>query len=100
MGNPDTFYKKALQDFAYCLTYMGDKKLAKELSEEKSISKLEQYILQKKEQIEEREFFFEAGRTFEHVVNEAYETGNDAMNASIGGLYEFECLIGLRDDEE
>lgn len=100
MGCPHMFYKMALQDFAHCLTYMDDTKLAKELSTEESEEKLEQYILQKKEQIEEKEFFFEAGRTFEHVANEAYEMGNDAMNASLGGLYEFECLIGLRNDEE
>lgn len=100
MGNPRIYYKRALQCFAHCLTYMEDKKLAKELCEEESEEKLEQFILQKKEQIDEKEFFYNAGRTCQGVLDEAADEGCDPFNACCGGLVEFEYFIGLRNDDE
>lgn len=100
MGCPSRYYMRALQCFAHALVYMEDKKLAKELSEEKSEEKLEKFILERKETCDEKQFYYDAGRTSEYVLNEADEEGCDAFNACIGGLNMFDDFIGLRDDEE
>lgn len=100
MGCPSRYYKRALQYFAHALVYIEDKKLAKELSEEKSEEKLERFILEKKKACNEKEFFFDAGRTYEMVLSETDEEGCDAFNASIGGLGMFVDLIGLEDEGE
>lgn len=98
MGCPSRYYKRALQCFAHALIYMEDKKLAKELSEEKSEEKLEKFILERKETCDVRQFYYDAGRTSEYVLNEADEEGCDAFNACIGGLNIFDDFIGLKDD--
>ena len=100
MGNPSVYYKRALQCFAYCLAYEENVRLAKELDQEESDEKLEQFILEKKAKMSEKKFFFDAGRACEATLGEAYQEGCDALNASIGGLHEFKCFIGLQDDEE
>ena len=76
------------------------KKLAKELSEEKSEDKLEKFILEKKNTCNEKQFYYDAGRTVEYVLNEADEEGCDAFNACIGGLNMFDSFIGLEDDTD
>lgn len=100
MGCPSRYYKRALQCFAHALIYMEDKKLAKELFEEKSEEKLEKFILERKEICDTKQFYYNAGRTSEYVLNEADEEGCDAFNACIGGLNMFDDFIGLEDDEE
>ena len=100
MGCPSIYYKRALQCFAHALVYMEDSKLAKELSEEKSEEKLEAFILDKKKTYGEKQFYYDAGRIAECVLNEADKEGCDALNACIGGLYDFECFIGLEDDTD
>ena len=92
MGCPDIYYTKALQYFAHCLAFSEDIKLSKELAAETSRDRLESYILQKKK-IDEKQFYFDAGRTFQAVLDEATEEGTDAFNASIGGLNEFTEFI-------
>ena len=100
MGCPQIYYKRALQCFAYALVYVEDSKLAKELSEEKLEEKLEKFILDKKKIYNEKQFYYDAGRTSEYVLNEADVEGCDAFNACIGGLNMFESFIGLKDDTD
>ena len=82
------------------LVYIEDKKLAKELLEEKSEDKLEKFILEKKKTCNEKQFYYDAGRTVEYVLNEASADGCDAFNACIGGLNMFDSFIGLEDDTD
>ena len=90
MGCPRVYYMRALQCFAHALVYMEDVILAKELFEETSIEKLETFILRKKEQMEEKLFYYDAGRASQCVLEEAAEECCDGFNASIGGINEFE----------
>lgn len=100
MGCPSIYYKRALQCFAHALVYMDNNKLAKELSEEKSEERLEKFILDKKKSNNEKQFYYDAGRTVQAVLNEADKEGVDAFNACIGGLNMFEDFIGLTDDTD
>lgn len=101
MGSPSVFYKRALQNFAYCLAAEDNNfSLSKKLYKEKSEEDLESFILQKKNEIDEKLFFYDAGRTCEIVMQAAYEEGCDAWNASCGGLNEFEYFIGLISNED
>lgn len=100
MGCPSIYYKRALQCFARALVYMEDSKLAKELLEEKSEEKLEKFILEKKKTCNVKQFYYDAGRTVEYVLNEANEDDCDAFNACIGGLNMFDSFIGLEDDAD
>jgi hypothetical protein len=95
MGCPNTYYKRALQCFSHALAYDSDLKLAKDLEKETSEEILEEFILNKKNEIPEKEFYFLAGRIDEFVFNEADQDGCDAMNASCGGLNMFEDFIGI-----
>ena len=100
MGCPSIYYKRALQCFASALVYMEDSKLAKELLEEKSEEKLETFVLNKKKICNEKQFYYDVGRTSEYVLNEASKEGCDAFNACIGGLNMFDNFIGLEDDTD
>lgn len=100
MGCPQIYYKRALQCFAHALIYMEDEKQAKKLLDEKSEEKLEEFILDKKKICNEKQFYYDAGRTSEHVLNEADEEGIDAFNACIGGLNMFDDFIGLEWEED
>ena len=101
MGNPHIYYKRALQNFAHCLAAEEDKwSLAKKLYEEDSEEALEEYILKRKSEMDERLFFYDAGRTCQVIFHEAYEEGCDPMNASCGGISEFNIFIGLEPEEE
>lgn len=100
MGCPHIYYKQALQYFAHCLVFMENEKLAKEMSEEKSEEKLENFILEKKMRMEEKEFFYNAGRTSQCVLEEAEREGCDPLNAAIGGINMFEDFLGIREDLE
>ena len=97
MGCPSIYYKRVLQCFAHALVYMEDSKLAKELSEEKSEEKLEKFILEKKNTCNEKQSYYDAGRTIEYVLNESDEDGCDAFNACIGGINMFNSCIGLKE---
>ena len=97
MGCQNIYYKRALQCFSHALIYMEDSKLAKELFKENSEDKLEKFILEKKKIYNEKQFYYDAGRTSEYVLNEADEEGCDAFNACIGGLNMFDRLSGLED---
>lgn len=101
MGCPDRYYKRFLQDFAYTLVCENNKKLANEMYEETSDEKLEKFILDKKAQMNEKQFYFDAGRVCESVIWDVYNNDcNDGLNACIGGFAEFEYFLGLREDED
>ena len=100
MGYPSIYYKRALQCFAHALVHMEDSKLAKELLEEKSEERLESFILDKKKICNERQFYYDAGRTAEYMLNEADKEGCDAFNACLGGLNMFDNFIGLEADTD
>lgn len=100
MGSPSVYYKRALQDFACCLAYEEDNyKLAKELYVEDSVEKLESYILETKNKLDEKLFFYNAGLASQRILDDAEKEGCDPLNASIGGIAEFEYFIGLAEDE-
>ena len=101
MGCPDIYYKRALQNFAHCLAAEDNNwLLARQLSEEDCNVILENFILEKKDEMDEKLFFYDAGRACQVVLNEAEEEGCDAVNASCGGIVEFEYFIGIREDNE
>ena len=101
MGCPDIYYTRALQSFAHCLAYNNDdRKLAKELFNETSEKRLEDFILQQKEQMEEMQFYYHAGRASQYVLEEAEREGVDSMNASLGGIFGFECFLGIEKEDE
>ena len=100
MGCQTRYYRRALQCFAHSLICTEDSKLAKELSEEKSEDRLEKFILEKKKTFNENQFYYDAGRTSEYVLNEADKEGCDAFNACIGGLNMFDVFIGLKRSDD
>ena len=101
MGNPTIYYKRALQDFAYNLAWEDeDFYTANRLIEENSIEVLETYIAFQKDKMDENLFFYNAGHTTVNIINQAYEEGGDPLNASIGGLNEFEYFIGIREEDD
>ena len=101
MGCPDFYYKRILQSFAHCLALEdGSSSIAKRLSDEESVTILEAFIRQIKVKMNDKLFFYNAGRVSQTVFNEAYAEGIDAMNSSISGLIEFECFIGVRCNDD
>ena len=97
MGVPEWHYKRALQNLAHALAYKENSKKAKQLNEETSEEVLKQFILEKKEEISEKEFYYLAGRATQCTINEAYDEGTDAFNAAAGGIWLFEELIGIEE---
>ena len=95
MGCPHIYYIRALQMLAHALAYDTSVKLAKDLSEETDIEKLEKYILSRKAELSDKEFYYAAGCAAQCVIEEAYAEGCDPLNASIGGIATFEEFIGL-----
>jgi hypothetical protein len=100
MGCPHIYYIRALQMLAHALAYNTSVKLAKELSEEQDIEKLKEYILARKIELPVQNFYYAAGGAAQCTINEAYEEGCDALNASLGGINLFEDFIGLEDCDE
>lgn len=101
MGCPDIYYTRALQNFAHCLAVEdGNWELARKLHKEDLNAILEDFILEKKSNMDEKLFFYDAGRACQCTFDEAYEEGTDAMNASIGGVADFEYFIGIRNEED
>lgn len=94
-------YLEALQNFSYILAMEQDnRKIAEELYNEKLISKLEGYLVEKRKQFKDNEWFYYAGMAFERTLNRIYkEDSCDAINAAIGGLATFENVIGITEEE-
>lgn len=78
-GGPDRYYREALRLFAYCLNYTQDKKKAELLSQEESCNVLEKEIMRWKNKLRTKDFYYQAGRTTEHVLNNVDANGG-AMN--------------------
>lgn len=57
MGCPTIYCKKTLQYLSYYLALISNGKQKKDLANEGSEEKLEEYISNKKEQIKEKQFF-------------------------------------------
>ena len=100
MGVPEWHYKRALQNFAHGLAYNESPKKAKQLNEETSEEVLKQFILEKKAEISEKEFYYMAGRATQCTIDEAYDEGTDAFNAAAGGVWLFEEFIEIEESEE
>ncbi len=100
MGCPEKYYKKSLQKFAFTMNHYEDKLKATRLLNNDDIDLLEKEILTKKNEMTEREFYFEAGRIYELVLNEADENdGCDGLNACISGLGSFMSFVGVEDED-
>lgn len=100
MGCPDIYYKMCLQYLANSLVFKEDEELAEELFTDESEKKLEEFILNKKKEIDEKEFYFEAGRAGQFMVEIVYENdGNDILNAVTTGFSMFKDFIGLKKEE-
>lgn len=101
MGNPIKYYKKALQTFAYSLNYLSDQNKAKAMFEEQNTEIMEKDILEWKNKMTEKEFYYEAGKASENILAKASkEDGCDGFNACVGGLISFEDFIGITDEDE
>ena len=90
MGCPDVYYKKILISF---LKNLWVDISVSELSEDN----LESMVLLEKQNIAEKDFYYEAGSAAveimaESIVNDSCEGVNDC----IGGLVNFEEFIGIR----
>lgn len=100
MGNPASFYKRMLQNFAYSLAFDKSEKLAKQIYDEQDVETLENFIKEQRNNIENNMFFFNAGRASEVVVCEVEQNeGNDAFNACVGGLCEFMDFLELYEEK-
>ena len=103
MGNPDLYYKRMLQAFAHGLLVhiQDDMTLAAKWEEEKSVEKLEEFIIELKNQVDNNRFFFEAGIAAQFVISEVvYNRLNNDLNACIGGFAEFQYFLGIDEEEE
>lgn len=91
MGCPDIYYERFVREADRLITYSWDTDKVTPLKD------MEQRILGYKHN---SDFYFNCGIAAAHVLDSASEEGNgDAFNAALGGLSEFESLIG-NDDEE
>ena len=100
MGVPEIYYIRALQYFAHALAYNDSVKKAKELQAETSEDILKQFIFQKKTELSDKNFYYLAGRATQCVIDETYEEGTDAFNASACGIWLFEEVIGIEESED
>lgn len=94
MGSPRKYYREALKNMTYNLTYIEDKEKAKKLLDE-SNEILEDIILNKKKELSVQDFYFKAGESAQQTLIDADNDNCDAFNACIAGIIEFEQLIGL-----
>lgn len=56
---------------------------------------IEQFVLQKKDQIDNNKFLYAAGYAGGAMMEKAYSTCNDDLNAAFGALYDYENIIGI-----
>lgn len=92
MGCPDVYYKKILILF---LRNLGVAINILELSEDN----LESMVLLEKQNISEKDFYYEAGLAVAQIISESvFDDSCDKVNACIGGLVDFEELIGIGEE--
>ena len=89
MGCPDVYYKRILILF---LRNLGVDINVSELSEDN----LESMVLLEKQNITEKDFYYEAGLSVARTIDEiVINESCDKINACIGGLVNFEEFIGI-----
>lgn len=94
MGNPSLYYRKALQQFAHNLLIGVDVNKAAQMMNEKSIEKLEYEIKERRKNIDDADFAFNAGIVAGALVICAdRDDGCDGFNACLGGISEFEEFV-------
>ena len=94
MGNPSLYYRKALQQFAHNLLIGVDVNKAAQMTNEKSIEKLEYEIKERRKNIDDADFAFNAGIVAGALVICAdRDDGCDGFNACLGGISEFEEFV-------
>ena len=97
MGNSRIYYKKCLQYFAYALASMENRKSAEKFLNETSDEKLEQFILEKKSLMDIRQYYFEAGRATQYMIEEVDRDDTiDGFNAAAAGVSEFMQFLELK----
>lgn len=94
MGCPDIYYRKALQRFAHNLLIGVDAYKAEQMTNEKSIAKLEHEIREQRKHVDAIDFIFDAGIVAGIVLKCAdRDDGCDGFNACLGGVSEFEEFV-------
>ena len=89
MGYPDMYYKRILILF---LKNLGVDISVSELSEDS----LESMVLLEKQNITEKDFYYEAGLAVARIMTESIVNDScDKVNACIGGVVNFEEFIGV-----
>lgn len=94
MGNPYAWYKSSLEYLAHLLT---DNSRNIKIFENMSQEELERYIGEHRRQISDKCFYYRAGIAAAYMIDDADKCGCDALNASAGGLAQFEEFIGIED---
>lgn len=93
------YYKRMLQFFACSLVIDENRELAESFLDDDSKSKeqLEAFLLEKKEVLSEKEFFFMAGRACQFVLDEVDMTDDtEGWNCSAGGANLFMQFVTLK----
>lgn len=91
MGCPDIYYERFVREADRLITYSQNTDKVTPLKE------IEQRILGYKHN---SDFYFNCGIAAAHILdNVQEEEGGDAFNAALGGLSEFESLIGNNDED-
>lgn len=94
MGCPDVYYRKALQRFVHNLLIGVDAYKAEQMTNEKSIAKLEHEIREQRKNVDAIDFIFDAGIVAGAVLICAdRDDGCDGFNACLGGISEFEEFV-------
>ena len=89
MGCPDVYYKKFL------ISFLRNLRVAINMSE-LSEDDLESMVLLEKQNITEKDFYYEAGSAVAQIMAESIVNDScDRVNACIGGLVNFEEFIGV-----
>lgn len=94
MGCPDIYYREALQRFAHNLLIGADANKAAQMSNEKSIEKLEYEIREQRKNTDDADFVFDAGIVAGAILICADRDGGcDGFNACLSGISEFEEFV-------
>ena len=95
MGSPFIWYRHILANFVAELNLETNPVKLSMMSERQ----LKQLIIDNKDQFSEKEYYFNAGVAAEKTLNQASNTGTDALNALFGGLSEFYYFVDLEDKD-
>lgn len=96
MGCPDYYFEESLRNFAYIRNMMTDKAKADYLYNDAAIEEVKDELKKQKDALkkeEEPEYYFDAGVAYQLTMDEAEKDGIDAVNAALGGIYQFAVFI-------